>query len=188
MAETTSDLAIITQVSQRSTDNISDIKNNLKTLEDTLNRLTTSRESLIDAIVSDAADAINYWQNQVKKTKNDITIIMRAFMVAISAQEKTIASLSIINSKYSAQEASLNAAATAKTYRQWPARWGTDTNRLSVSGEAVNVDTSYPSNLPTLPVKYQETATQPEYSENTLRGEDWLGTTASTPAVDDGSG
>lgn len=174
MAETTSDLAIISEVSQRSTSNITDIKNNLKTLEDTLNRLTTSRESLIDAIVSDAAEAINYWQNQVRKTKNDITIIMRAFMVAISAQEKTIASLGIINTKYAAQEASLNAAATAKTYRQWPARWGTDTNRLPLTGDVVNVDTGYgtPGLPTTLPPDYgtgtgQTTGTP--YTEAELR-------------------
>lgn len=189
MSETINNSAqLITNVSQRSTNNITEIKSNLISMEGTINKLSEARNKLIDAIILDAAEAINYWQNQIKTTKELLASFMQSFVDSVKAQEMTIAALELLKNKTVASENEMKDGLSNKTFRQWPARWGTDTNRLSVSGEAVNVDTSYPSNLPTLPVKYQETATQPEYSENTLRGEDWLGTTASTPAVDDGSG
>lgn len=189
MAEVDNNSAqLITDVSQRSTNNITEIKTGLITIESTITKLSEARNNLIDAIIQDAAEAINYWQNQIKTTKELLASFMKSFMDAVKAQEMTVAALDILAKKTTTSENEMKDGLTNKTFRQWPTRWGTDTNRLSLSGETVNIDTSYPSNLPTLPLNYQPTATQPEYSENTLRNENWLTGNTSQPAVDDGSG
>ena len=79
------DLAIVAKVGKRSNDNITDIKNNLKTLEGTLIKLSTSRDSLIDAIVRDAAESINYWQEVVKKRKSELKIVLQSFISCLSS-------------------------------------------------------------------------------------------------------
>jgi len=165
------DLAIVAKVGKRSNDNITDIKNNLKTLEGTLIKLSTSRDSLIDAIVRDAAESINYWQEVVKKRKSELKIVLQSFMIAVSAQEKTIASLDIINKKYDTERKALAAAATRGDYRKWPAMWGGKTPRQSFTGDTVNVDTSW-GKMPSLPTDYgsgtgQTTGTP--YTEAELR-------------------
>ena len=157
------DISLINTVKQRSTSNIVEIKRRLIAIETTLSSLTTARNNLIDAIVRDAGEAINFWQLEIKKLKQQIQDLIAAFIVAISAQEKTIAALSYINKKYVSEEAKLKSAVTSKSFRKWPSMWGGSKKRTQFQGDTVTFSTPL-TNLPALPPDYKETTISSPYT------------------------
>lgn len=172
---------MISQVQNRSQANIGEIKVNLKNLEGTLSKLSTARNALIDAIVSDAAEAINFWQTQIKLEKEKVTTLLNAFVVAISAQEKTVAALNYITTKVDNERTTLDSGVSQTTFRQWPAKWGMSNrlgnetkDRLAISGNAINVDTTY-GTLPVIPPNFNSGSKASPYLDTEVL--DWQNAT-----------
>lgn len=167
---------VLTNVTSRSSVNITEIKQGLVKLDNILSQLKTSRNNLIDALVNDAAEAINFWQTKIKELKGSLIVLLTSFNVAISAQEKTIASLSLLTGAYKNIDAELTNAVTTKKYREWPSKWGSKRDRLNLTGSNVNIDTGY-GVLPTLPPDYgfgEGQTTGGEYTSNNLFNDGWL--------------
>lgn len=87
----------ITNISQRSTTNIAQLKSGMKNLQVILNDLAVARDELVHAIINDADEAIQYWQTEVEKLRKAINAVLQTLVVAVSAQEHTIAGLAIIS-------------------------------------------------------------------------------------------
>ena len=166
----------ISMVSNRSSTNINEIKQRLRQLDKTLSNLTTARNNLIDAIVRDAGEAINFWQLEIVKLKQTLINVIKNFVTAIDAQERTIASLDILTSRYNKDITLIKDAITKKQFRKWPSMWGGKSLRQSFTGDTVNVDTSW-GTLPKLPKDYGtgtgQTTGSP-YTKTELIKDKWL--------------
>lgn len=87
----------ITNISQRSTSNIAQLKSGMKNLQVILNDLAVARDELVHAIINDADEAIQHWQSEVEKLRKAINAVLQTLVVAVSSQEHTIAGLAIIS-------------------------------------------------------------------------------------------
>lgn len=133
-------MSTVNDIKLRSDDNQQIIKSKLKSLENILNNFDNAKEQLVDAIILDAAEAINYWQNQVKKIKLEIQSIFKAYISVVQAQEKTKAALNILKNKYEKQKDNMLNAAESKTSDRWPKLWGKDKSILPLKDNKMTFD------------------------------------------------
>lgn len=132
----------IDKIENRSNNNIKDIKKNIKNLENTLIIYDDAKSKLIDAIIKDAAESINYWQIEVKKIKTQLKNFLKSFVKIIEVQEKTKAALDILNNKYQQKKKDIQTSVNSSTRERWPQLWGTNTNTTPITGDKINVNTN----------------------------------------------
>ena len=133
-------MSTVQNIKIRSDNNQEVIKSKLKSLENILTTFDNAKEQLIDAIIFDAAESINYWQDQVKKTKLQIESVFKAYISVVQAQEKTKAALNILKDKYETQKDNMMNAAKSKTSDRWPKLWGKDKSILPLKNNKMTFD------------------------------------------------
>ena len=160
----------IDKIENRSNNNIKDIKKNLKNLENTLIIYDDVKSKLIDAIIKDAGESINYWQIEVKKIKTQLKQFLKSFVKIIEVQEKTKAALDILNDKYQQKKKDIQTSVNSSTGERWPKLWGTNKNTTPITGDKVNVDTN------SIRVEYSNLINKLNEKNNTenLKKEGWI--------------
>lgn len=119
----------ISNITDRSTANITQIKSGMRNLQSVLNSLAVARDELVHAIINDADEAIKHWQDQVDLARKQINNILNTLVSAVSAQEHTIAGLNIIAKQQKALHTTATGYFTGKGVEAQPtATWYT--NRL----------------------------------------------------------